>query len=376
MSDNVSITAGSGTTIATDDIGGGVQVQRVKNTWGVDGTATDVTATTPLPTNITDGTTIASTFAGDTGFNGIVSGNGLKTLSNWVYTGAGNSATIDMANYSEVSAQLIAKTSSSSGNITVQSSNDGTNWTGNIPAMAVSSLSTGIGTILANPNVGEMIYVSRYGRYLRFTAGSTVNGTNTWAIVLSPLANPGKATNINVNNTTSTPVNVLFTSSAVATIVTGTNKGTSDGTAGGLVPTVSNFPFLFNGATWDRERTPALYATVTATASGDTAIVTSTAGKKLRLHGYSIEVSAGAAISGGGVDLDVVLRDVTAAIGQGITSFVPTLAATTAVGSYSSGWRDLGNGKLMAANQTAFNVNLSSTLTSGKVRVNIAYSEE
>jgi hypothetical protein len=42
MSDNVSITAGSGVTIASDDIGGGVQVQRVKNTWGPDGTANDV----------------------------------------------------------------------------------------------------------------------------------------------------------------------------------------------------------------------------------------------------------------------------------------------------------------------------------------------
>lgn len=48
MADNVSITAGSGTTIASDDIGG-VQYQRVKPTWGADGTANDVNATTPLP---------------------------------------------------------------------------------------------------------------------------------------------------------------------------------------------------------------------------------------------------------------------------------------------------------------------------------------
>lgn len=42
MADNVPITAGSGTTIATDDVGGGVQVQRTKTTWGPDGTANDV----------------------------------------------------------------------------------------------------------------------------------------------------------------------------------------------------------------------------------------------------------------------------------------------------------------------------------------------
>jgi hypothetical protein len=40
MADNVSITAGSGTSIATDDVGG-VQYQRVKIALGADGAATD-----------------------------------------------------------------------------------------------------------------------------------------------------------------------------------------------------------------------------------------------------------------------------------------------------------------------------------------------
>ncbi|MGX9145949.1 hypothetical protein [Mesorhizobium sp. 128a] len=54
MVDNVAITAGSGVTIATDDIGGGVQVQRVKATWGPDGTAndTDVASGKALPVQI------------------------------------------------------------------------------------------------------------------------------------------------------------------------------------------------------------------------------------------------------------------------------------------------------------------------------------
>lgn len=42
MADNVAITAGSGTSIATDDVGG-VQYQRVKIGLGVDGSATDMT---------------------------------------------------------------------------------------------------------------------------------------------------------------------------------------------------------------------------------------------------------------------------------------------------------------------------------------------
>jgi hypothetical protein len=54
MVDNVAITAGSGTTIAADDIGSGVLVQRTKTTWGPDGTANDVDVATgkPLPVQL------------------------------------------------------------------------------------------------------------------------------------------------------------------------------------------------------------------------------------------------------------------------------------------------------------------------------------
>lgn len=49
MSDNVAITAGAGTSIATDDVGG-VQHQRVKVTLGADGVSDgDVSAANPMP---------------------------------------------------------------------------------------------------------------------------------------------------------------------------------------------------------------------------------------------------------------------------------------------------------------------------------------
>jgi hypothetical protein len=48
VADNVAITAGSGTTISTDDISG-VQVQRVKVQYGADGSATDVSTASPMP---------------------------------------------------------------------------------------------------------------------------------------------------------------------------------------------------------------------------------------------------------------------------------------------------------------------------------------
>lgn len=53
MADNVAITAGSGTTIATDDIGSGVQVQRIKPVWGADGTGNDTQVANPLPAQTT-----------------------------------------------------------------------------------------------------------------------------------------------------------------------------------------------------------------------------------------------------------------------------------------------------------------------------------
>ncbi|QDP53221.1 MAG: hypothetical protein GOVbin7744_24 [Prokaryotic dsDNA virus sp.] len=48
MADNTTITAGTGTTIATDEIGG-AHYQRVKVTYGADGSTTDVSDSNPLP---------------------------------------------------------------------------------------------------------------------------------------------------------------------------------------------------------------------------------------------------------------------------------------------------------------------------------------
>lgn len=57
MADNIAITAGSGTNMATDDIGG-VHYPRAKMTWGPDGTAndTDVATGKPLPIQLRSST--------------------------------------------------------------------------------------------------------------------------------------------------------------------------------------------------------------------------------------------------------------------------------------------------------------------------------
>lgn len=48
MADNIAVTPGSGATVGTDDVGG-VQIQRVKLTWGPDGTANDADVATGKP---------------------------------------------------------------------------------------------------------------------------------------------------------------------------------------------------------------------------------------------------------------------------------------------------------------------------------------
>lgn len=65
MPDNVNITPGSGEVVASDQIAG-AQYQRVKVTWGADGTANDTSTTNPLPvystmTSIADGRKVVTT---------------------------------------------------------------------------------------------------------------------------------------------------------------------------------------------------------------------------------------------------------------------------------------------------------------------------
>jgi hypothetical protein len=82
MADNAAITAGAGTIIAADDIGG-VLHQRVKIQYGEDGSATDVSTAAPLPISDAGGSltvdgTVAVTNAGLTTLAGAVSGTEMQ----------------------------------------------------------------------------------------------------------------------------------------------------------------------------------------------------------------------------------------------------------------------------------------------------------
>lgn len=124
----------------------------------------------------------------------------------------------------------------------------------------------------------------------------------------------------------------------------------------------------YNGAAWDRLRTPTTFKTATATASGDTAVWTPAAGKKFRVMGYSIEVTGEATLAGA-ADLVITLRDATTDMNLTHSCYVPAAAPTNPGGTVFSKTVQLGNGRLSSAANAVLNVNLSAALTAGTVRV-------
>ena len=122
-------------------------------------------------------------------------------------------------------------------------------------------------------------------------------------------------------------------------------------------------------------RTPNIFKTVSATASGNTSLWAGTSAKKHRIMRLKIDVTADAATASG-ADIVIDIQDVTTTTNLTHTVFVPAVAGTVFGNGYSSGWIDLGNGILCAAANTAVNVNLSAALTSGVVRVIVAGTDE
>lgn len=125
------------------------------------------------------------------------------------------------------------------------------------------------------------------------------------------------------------------------------------------------------------QRFPNVFKTVSATASGNTAVWTPTSGKKFRLMRFCVSLTSNVAISSGAV-VTVKFQDATTDTAFFWSVFVPTTAVTTGAGdSFVSPWIDLGGaGFLSAAANNVLNVNLSATLTSGACRVMAAGTEE
>lgn len=337
MADNVAITAGSGTTIAADDIGSGVLAQRVKPVWGPDGTGNDVDVASGLPVQ-----------------------SGYKAVS-------GSSATpgvlfsADALGYSWINLHI---TNIASGTASFEQSGDNTNWVALPLAPSTTSASS---FVPAGSTTSSGVYSGPIAaRYVRASAVGV--GSGTMAVVGALLAAPVPPPFTLVANSSTSPAYVRpgVTTNAMP------DAGTNNIWSGALI---AAYGAAYNGSTWDRLRTPTTFKSVTATASGNSAVWVPNTGKKFRLMRYKITVTADAAQSSGGV-ITIGLQDNTTDIGLSESVYVPATAAATLGPGWSTGWIDLGNGRISSSANQTLNVNCSAALTSGTVRVVAAGTEE
>lgn len=405
MADGIVVTTTGGTvTVAADEIGA-TQVQRVKVQSGVDGTATDVSSSNPMPVSaVQSGTWSTSAVQSGTWNSRLQDGSGnaltssvrgaasdhqaldvaqassltfitVSAGSGTRYFGATTAAssyavnvlassvlpagTVDTLGYSWWTAGWIA-VGSALGSPSIEVSHDGVNWfnpyyeytaSGSQPAVAPVSGSLSNLWGVTYTYTGPLLF-----RYMRLKTTGTVTGTYTMQIAMTPAALSKQILQV-VGATVTSDLNSPISGGVLETI--GYNYGYYGGVAN----------------QWQRIRVSNIIKSVAATASGNTAVWTPTSGLKFRVMKYQIEVTADAATSGG-ADVDIVLQDASTSIGAGASVYCPAVAGTSFGNGYTTTWRDLGNGYVSTTINNVLNVNLSAALSSGKVRVNVAGVEE
>jgi len=119
------------------------------------------------------------------------------------------------------------------------------------------------------------------------------------------------------------------------------------------------------------ENIPRTFATVTASAAGNTAVIAAVAGQRYRVQGYILEVTGNATLAAAGV-LTITLGTVSHRV------YLPITGTTAIAGVvYSTGYVNLGKERMVGATNTALNVNLGAALTdSGLAVVQVHYNLE
>lgn len=156
--------------------------------------------------------------------------------------------------------------------------------------------------------------------------------------------------------------------SATATTLTDAIANSSPGDVGA-------YQLLYNGVTWERARTSKVFRSASATDLGPSAVWTPSTGKKFRLMKCLILVTSDAATAGG-ARVTIDLLDNATSFGVKVDVYCPAVAGTAFGNGFSTGWIDIGNGRLSIAANNVLNVNLSAALSSGVVRVIAAGCEE
>lgn len=124
------------------------------------------------------------------------------------------------------------------------------------------------------------------------------------------------------------------------------------------------------------ERIADTVKSASASASGDNAIWTPAAGKRFRLLGVMLTLTADATLAVAG-RVALTFRDGTAPLSLVLHVSLGTLAVSGLLGSQQlTPWLPLGNGILSAAADRALNLNLSVALLTGTIEVVCAGTEE
>lgn len=287
-----------------------------------------------------------------------------------------------------VGIRAFANVASATNGMVIQVTDDTTN-TNTQFTVAFETVGANLLTTLLSPQIA-----SRYWRVI-YTNGVTLQTTfelvsdeltNTSGQVLAVTTNAGF-----IGGTSLVPVTSTFGSNSTCldvALLTSQNSAadgnvpfplvTANGSnSAGLVV----FPSFYGGGTQGNglQRTPTIFKTASATASGNTAVWTPAAGKKFRLMRFKVQLTANATLAAAAV-LTVSFQDSATGLAFTHDFYVGQVALTAATALFTpgedSGWIDLGNGFASALANNVLNVNLSATLTSGNIRVIACGTEE
>jgi|GEM_PF-1601870 len=280
----------------------------------------------------------------------------------------------DVAAYRSFSLQT---TGTWSGTLSFQASDDNSNWT-NLGCVVKDSSQTFLtaGNFTSNGAFsGPLLH--RYFR-VRMTVYTSGAVSGIFELYTSPVTAPMQLVSPNAAIGVGVPTTAFYMATADGGgVLRGLGNAAQGDIASGAT-LLGSVSYLFDTAQtniYQRKRNVSVFKTITATSSAGTTIWQPGTGKKFRLMRYAIQVTGDVAIGSGG-DVDVVLKDNTTGLAAAFSFYAPSTAATATGNGATSGWIDLGNGILSSAADNPLVVGLSTTLTSGKIRVVVCGTEE
>jgi hypothetical protein len=307
-----------------------------------------------------------------------------ESTAAWTSATTVNTAvTVNTAGYSTIAVTLNQGTTLTGGVVTFEVS-DTTAFTNayQISAILASGSSPAATySLVASTNATAIFNVAGYAAF-RVRLSTVISGTGTVNVGLT--ASAAGTTPITVlYNGVPVPVRSSGIQSAPADNLANLNFYLSSGNnSNPLYVGDSFYGGAYSGTAqatlsgWTKARTPTMFKSAQATASGNTAVWTPLTGNKFRVLKLVIMVTANASLASGGVET-ITFQDASTGLGISVDVYIPTTAVTTTAGDAYTQTIDLGYcGIGSAAANNALNVNLSTALATGNVRVIAMGTEE